>query len=150
MDELLRMSKKECVEAGKADALRLIDEGMESVLDSYLLAHAKIEYYKAMLDELHEEALSDFEKYGEKSIQNKGRKVEKRETGSRYDYSRCNYPGYRELKSDFTLADLKKKAMEKEMRLITKDTVLVIEETGEEVEVRPPVKTSTTKLTLTY
>lgn len=97
------------------------------------------ETIKPTLDEYSRE---EAEKYG-KSFNYKGLKIELAENGTKYDYSKCNDPILPDLLQKLESA---KKAVENRqtfLKGIKGHITVVDEETGDVVQVFPPIKSST-------
>lgn len=146
---LLKYTKKEITEMGIVDAQEVIEEGKEDILQAYLVAMAQVEYFKAVASALHREALIDFEKYGEKTIDLQGRKITSGEVGVKYDFSNCGHIVLESLERERKEADEIIKGLKDQIKNIRKPQMM-LDETGEVFEVKPPVKISSTKLKLTY
>ncbi len=146
----LTLTKKECIEGGVQTALNDIEGGRASLLDAYTHTLAHIEHLQSYAKTIHEHALSEFETYGEKEIIENGRKISKFEAGSKYDFRGCNYPGYNALDDFIIKKNLEKKDMEATIKTIKSKVSILDNESGELFEVFPPVKTSTTKLKISY
>ena len=148
--KFLELTKKECIEGGKQTALNEIQEAKSNLLDAYMYALAHIEFLQSFARTLHEHAMTEYEDYGEKDLEKFGRKITKFEAGVKYDYSNSNYPGYDQLVLSIERESAHRKNMETTMKTLKKKTTIVDDETGEVFEVNPPIKTSTTKLKISY
>ena len=147
--DLLELRKKEIQELGTVKAIDVIDEGAEDILKAYLFAKAKIEFYTAFANGLHEDAMTEFETYGEKEVELRGRRISKFETGVKYNFTEC---GHIELDAlERVQADVTKKikGFKDQIKYIDKDLTMINED-GEVFTVTPPKKTSTTKIKLIY
>ncbi len=95
--KFLELTKKECIEGGVQTALNDIEGASTNMLDAYMNAKAHIEYLIAYTNTIKDAAMDEFDTYGEKEIEKYGRKITKFESGTKYDFSNCNYPGYESL-----------------------------------------------------
>jgi len=128
-----------------ASILLEVSEGRE--LDLYIFAK-KIEYLSKVIQEVSNEyALSEAEKMKEKSLYNS--KIKVKDTGVRYNFSECGYTPYNNLLSDKKQIETELKGMETLLKSINKKTTIVDEQSGEILEVKPPVRTSGTSIVLT-
>jgi hypothetical protein len=120
-------------------------EGYE--LEAYIIAK-KLEYVaKSMIEYLQPIAINEAEK-------NKGQvvnftEIAVKDTGVKYDYSKCNYAPYNSLISQKKKIELDQKTMESLLKSISKQTTIVDDATGEVLEVNPPIRTSGTSIVLT-
>lgn len=96
-----------------------------------------------------EAILNEAERYGEKTIKAYNAQFQIKETGVKYDYSQCNHPLLERLNS--TIEDLteQKKTIENLLKNIKVPTKYIDTETGEEVELMPAFRTSTTQVVTT-
>lgn len=146
----LEYTKKECIEAGKAMAKKDIEEAKTDFLKAYMHTMANIEYLKSYAESIHEEAMTEFEDYGEKDVELYGRKISKFEAGVKYDFSSCGHPDIEKWESAMAKDKDHLDNLKKMIKTLKKKTVIVDDETGETYEVNPPIKSSTTKLKISY
>lgn len=146
----LELSKKELQEGGTVEALNIVEEGREDTLAAYLYAMSQVEYYTAFAKGLHESAMSEFENYGEKEIELRGRKISKSEFGVKYDFSNCGHIHIDALENTIKREQEVLKHLESQIKAMQSPQTFIDEESGEAFTVKPPIKTSTTKLKLTY
>jgi len=120
-------------------------EGYE--MELYIFAK-KLETLSKMLQELsNETALNEAEKLkGEIMF---GYEINVRETGVKYDYSKCNYAPYNSLISQKKQIESEQKTMEALLKAISKPTEIADSETGEILTVKPPIRTAGTSIVLT-
>jgi hypothetical protein len=116
--------------------LKLQVKAIESVLETI----------KPILDK---EARNEAEKFGAKSFDRLGAKVELFEAATKYDYSMCNDDEYKDLLVEQEKLKLKIKKREEFLKSIDGKMTLVIEGTGEVVTVFPPTKSSTSTIKIT-
>ena len=120
-------------------------EGYE--MELYIFAK-KLETLSKLLQELsNETALNEAEKLkGEIMF---GYEINVRETGVKYDYSKCNYAPYNNLISQKKQIESEQKTMEALLKAISKPTEIADSETGEILTVKPPIRTAGTSIVLT-
>lgn len=143
LDFILSASKEDIKNVAEWKAQEVIQEGKTAILHEFLDCKSLALYYTEMANAYKEEAIVEWEEYGEKEITVRGKKITKVESGIKYNYIKCNYPGYEEAVKNL-------KDIEKELRKAKSPFDLVDEDTGEEITVRPAVRTSTTTLKLEY
>jgi P2-related tail formation protein len=120
-------------------------EGYE--MELYIFAK-KLEMLSKMLQELsNETALNEAEKLKGEIMY--GYVINVRETGVKYDYSKCNYAPYNSLISQKKEIESEQKTMEALLKAISKPTEIADSETGEILTVKPPIRTAGTSIVLT-
>ena len=97
------------------------------------------EYKSALLDEA--------QRYG-KSFEYKNAELSIRETGVRYDFSKCNSSDYKSFSEKFEEAKGWMKEHEAFLETLPVEGVEVVSEDGEVHRVFPPAKSSTTSVTV--
>lgn len=142
-------SKKEVQRKAKELAEADIESGHEEIIDLYIKSMELVEYYTSMAKTYHNAAMEEFERYGEKEINLHGRKVSKFEAGVKYDFSKCGHIELDALERVNKSTAVKIKAFKDQIKYIQESQTMVNED-GEVFEVKPPTKTSTTKLKLQY
>lgn len=95
--------------------------------------------------EIQEALINECTKYGKGEL----REIQIKEVGSKTDYSDCNHPQYNRICSEIETLIEQKKSLELYLKSLTKPTDFIDPETGEQVELIPPTKTSTTKVVFT-
>ena len=120
-------------------------EGYE--MELYIFAK-KLETLSKLLQELSQEtALNEAEKLKGEIMY--GYEVNVRETGVKYDYSKCNYAPYNNLILQKKQIESEQKTMEALLKAISKPTEIADSETGEILTVKPPIRTAGTSIVLT-
>jgi P2-related tail formation protein len=120
-------------------------EGYE--MELYIFAK-KLEMLSKILQELsNETALNEAEKLKGEIMY--GYEINVRETGVKYDYSKCNYAPYNSLISQKKEIESEQKTMEALLKAISKPTEIADSETGEILTVKPPIRTAGTSIVLT-
>jgi P2-related tail formation protein len=120
-------------------------EGYE--MELYIFAK-KLEMLSKMLQELsNETALNEAEKLKGEVMY--GYEINVRETGVKYDYSKCNYAPYNSLILQKKEIESEQKTMEALLKAISKPTEIADSETGEILTVKPPIRTAGTSIVLT-
>jgi hypothetical protein len=128
-----------------------IDAGELNPLDIHYQVKAMEDFIKVLTGNTRykDYVLTEGMKHG-KSFEFNGSKMEIKETGVKYDYSKCGDPTWDGLE---TLAsDIKEKQKEREkfLKSVPAEGVeIVSNETGEVIKVYPPSKSSTTSIAVT-
>jgi hypothetical protein len=95
--------------------------------------------------DIQDSIVMEAEKYGKGELP----EIQIREVGSKTDYAVCNHPQYNRICSEIDSLTEQIKSLELYLKSITRPTNFIDPETGEEVILNPPVKTSTTKAVFT-
>ena len=103
-----------------------------------------IESVKSNLSEL---ALKEAEKHG-KSFEFKGAKIDIKELGTKYDYSGTGDPYYTKFSEQTKELSEKIKSRETFLKSLNDKMIIIDEETGETFTIYPPIKKSTTGITI--
>lgn len=98
--------------------------------------------FEQVNDKLRSCSVDVAEKYGKGKFGLHGAEYEVKEMGVRYDYDGCNDPVYTKMKSDIKKREAFLKSLTEPFKYIDPDT-------GEEVTINPPIKTSTTTVQVT-
>ena len=88
--------------------------------------------------------------YNEKTIELEGAKVQKRLTPARYIFSECGDPEWSKLDAQIKALTEQRKDREGFLKSLKKMEVIVDQDTGEAVEVQPPIKTQGETLAITF
>lgn len=119
-------------------------EGYE--LESYLFAK-KLEYLSKILTEsMHDRAFDEAERNKGNIVANS--LIEIREVGARYDYSNTGYYPYLEKLAEKKQIEMTIKEHEAFLKAIKKPETVINQETGEFMDIVPPVKTSKTSIVI--
>lgn len=140
----------------KEQAQVFADQVINEVIDGNanpLSVHIQITVIEKTLEKIKEgieiQALGEAEKHGPKAFDHMRCRVEIKEMGTKWDFTGCTDPVWNRLRDNSVR--LKEAMKEREMLLksIHRTTHVVDEETGEIIELRPALKTSTTGLAIT-
>lgn len=125
--------------------------GEESPLRVQVQMSALEQVIKGVKDskDFKDAVLSEAERYGTKTFNAFNSNVNIKEVGVKYDYSMCNHPQYDAVCAEVEKLTEQKKAFEKYLQAVGEPTQFINPETGEEVTIYPPVKTSSTAVTIT-
>jgi hypothetical protein len=129
------------LQEGQADPLK-IHLQVKCMEDIIKLLNGNTVYKSAVLDAAGT--------YGQKSFDFQNSKVEIKETGVKYDFSKCEDLALIELHRQQAELDAKVKARETMLKTIPlKGMIITDEETGDTYTVYPPSKSSTTSVAIT-
>ena len=128
-----------------------IDAGELNPLDIHYQVKAMEDFIKILTANTRykDAVLSESIKHG-KSFQFNGSKMEIKETGVKYDYSKCGDPNWQILESQISELKDKQKAVEAHLKVLPTEGIEVVNaESGEVIKMYPPTKTSTTSIAVT-
>lgn len=93
-------------------------------------------------EEIQENILNEADRFREKVIERYGSRIEKCEVGTKYIYETSKDWEWEQMDSELRTLQHKIKEREKFLRSLTSPMTLVVESTGEVVQINPPVKKS--------
>ena len=128
-----------------------IDAGELNPLDIHYQVKAMEDFIKMLTanSRYKDAVLTEAMKHG-KSFQFNGSKMEIKETGVKYDYSKCGDPNWQLLEDQISELKDKQKAVEAHLKVLPAEGIEVLNaESGEVIKMFPPVKTSTTSIAVT-
>lgn len=131
----------EALESGEVDPLK-IHLQVKCMEDIIKLLNSNTIYKKAVLGAA--------EKYNQKSFEFMNSKVEIKEMGTKYDYSKCGDPTREMFEQRVLSAESDLKYRQEFLKTVpAKGMTIVEEETGEAITIYPPSKSSTTSVAIT-
>ena len=128
-----------------------IDAGDLNPLDIHYQVKAMEDFIKMLTanSRYKDAVLTEGMKHG-KSFQFNGSKMEIKETGVKYDYSKCGDPNWQLLEDQISELKDKQKAVESHLKVLPAEGIQVLNaDSGEVIKMFPPVKTSTTSIAVT-
>jgi len=129
------------IDSGNVDPLK-VHLQVKCMEDVVKLINANTNYKKAILESA--------ENVSQKSFQFHNAKFEIKETGVKYDFSKCEDEVLTRLYSQQSELDAKVKSRESMLKTVSaKGMIITDEETGETFTVYPPAKSSTTSVAVT-
>lgn len=145
------LSLFETTKSERQDFAQSIVNGLKEGLSDPLKVHLQVKCMEDLIKQItsHPDykdlTLDEAVKYG-KSFEHYNAKFEIKEMGVKYDYSNCGDPIYNQLANE--LAELEKKVKDRQtfLKAVQPGTELLIED--EVIILYPPVKTSTTSITV--
>jgi hypothetical protein len=145
------LSLFETTKAERQDFAQYVVNGLKDGLSDPLKVHLQVKCMEDLIKQItsHPDykdlTLDEAAKYG-KSFEIHNAKFEVKEMGVKYDYSNCGDPIYNRLAEE--LAELEKKVKDRQafLKAVQPGTELLIED--EVIVLYPPVKTSTTSITV--
>lgn len=123
-----------------------VRQGETNPLEVLVILKAFEKATERILKEVRDNYVKEAANYPENSFEVYGAKIEKAEVGTKYDYSVCNDPVYQRLFDISFAANGQLKERENFLKSLKAPIKILDEETGELVEIKPPLKTSTTSL----
>jgi hypothetical protein len=93
--------------------------------------------------------LDEAMKFGETHFDYRNAGIAIKETGVRYDYSKCNDPAYIELLETFNHASKLLEEREKFLKTLPEKGMDIITQDGEAIKIYPPAKSSSTSTVVT-
>ena len=145
--KLMPLSKTQIIEF--AEQLKeTLESGNVNPLELALYFKAIEETIKQVKDTLSPLALNEAEKYG-KSFNYNGASVSIKELGTTYDFSQCNDAQWNDYDEIIKVATELKKQRETFLKSLTDAMTIVNDVTGEIETIYPPIKKSTTGITIT-
>lgn len=94
-------------------------------------------------------ALNEAEKYGKGAFDFKGAQIQVKELGTKYDFSQTNDLFWHELQAEKQKIEEKLKQRETMLKSLTGSLTIANEDTGEIETIYPPIKKSTTGISIT-
>ena len=145
------LSLFETTKAERQDFAQSVVNGLKDGLSDPLKVHLQVKCMEDLIKQItsHPDykdlTLDEAAKYG-KSFEHYNAKFEVKEMGVKYDYSNCGDPIYNQLAEE--LAELEKKVKDRQafLKAVQPGTELLIED--EVIVLYPPIKTSTTSITV--
>lgn len=145
------LSLFETTKAERQDFAQSVVNGLKEGISDPLKVHLQVKCMEDLIKQItsHPDykdlTLDEAAKYG-KSFEHYNAKFEIKEMGVKYDYSNCGDPIYNQLANE--LAELEKKVKDRQtfLKAVQPGTELLIED--EVIILYPPVKTSTTSITV--
>lgn len=155
-NELLDLGTLEASKANQSIIAQTFIEKVSSGEETAISMAAKAKFIIDTLKEVSEaikgEVVNEVSKYGkgEQVIALGGYSVSVRETGVKYDYSKCNHPRYNLVCVKIANLEKEKKALEEFLKAVKGHVEIADEDSGEMCVVYPPSKSSTTTPVFTY
>lgn len=128
-----------------------MDAGDLNPLDIHYQVKAMEDFIKVLTGNTRykDYVLTEGMKHG-KSFEFNGSKMEIKETGVKYDYSKCGDPAWDGFESLLSEIKETQKEREKFLKSVPAEGIEIVNnETGEVIKVYPPSKTSTTSIAVT-
>lgn len=141
------LKKKDIIARGAAAAEEIVQGGEVALLPLIVQASRAQTYLEAFIAGLKPGGLKEAQSYNDRNLAIQGAKIGITETGVSYDYSADAQ--WQELNAAVKAATEKRKEREEFLKALKGVMQVVNEDTGEVQEVRPPVKKSTTSISVT-
>lgn len=142
----------------KSEIELFVSKMVENALDGFvspLQMEAQLACMEKVVKDIRSNAefksavLSEAEKQGQKSFNAHNAQFQIKEVGSKWHYEDCNHSELNTLTEQIEQLTERKKAIEKQLQLTKQPFMFIDPSTGEEMEVLPPYKTSTTSVVTT-
>lgn len=133
------------------DVISRLIEGEADPLQVHLQVKCTEDIIKQITssDAYRKAIVEESEKRGEKSFQFHNAKFEIKETGVKYDWSKCEDPELVELLDKQEKLDKEVKARQDFLKTIPAKGMVIVADGGEPVTIYPPAKSSTTNVAVT-
>lgn len=128
--------------------IQSVKEGEANPLEVLVMCKAFEKANERILKEIRDNFIIEANKYPEKSFEFNGAKLTKAEVGTKYDYTHCNDSVYNDRKKIVDEATKQLKEREEFLKSLKEPITVVDEGSGEVITIRPPLKTSTSSLTV--
>lgn len=144
--KLLPFTKSQ-VQIFAGQLIETLENGEIDPLDLAIYFKAFSEVEKQVKETMSKLALSEAEKHG-KTFEFKGAKIEVKELGTSYDFSQCGDTKWERLNADLSAIKDKQKEREQLIKTLKEPLIEVDQQTGETITIYPPIKKSTTGITI--
>jgi hypothetical protein len=134
---------KEGVQRFSIQVINAVKNGEVNALELKAYLKAMEQIIEIVDKATRHEQLTEAEKYGEKSFEVFGCKIEKAEVGTKYDYSGSGDPIYNHRLQIFEEAKKQLDDRAAFLKALKEPLVIVDDESGEVATLRPPLKKST-------
>ena len=135
------------------------EAALNEILDGFvnpLEIKVRLTAMKAVIDEIEKSEeyksaiLAEAGKYQKDELKDLyNASIQIKEQGVKYEYTACNHPQYNALTAKIEALTAKRKSFEKYLQTVDCETEYIYPKTGEICLINPPVKTSTTGITIT-
>lgn len=142
-------STKEQIEIFANQLIDDVEQGVTNPLALHIRLTLIEKSFDKVKDAIKKQVVAEAEKHNQKSFDHMGCKIEVKEMGVKYDYSGCNDAEWNRMKFRFDVYEKAIKNRQEFLKALKKKETLVNEETGEIIEIFPPIKTSTTSIAVT-
>lgn len=125
-----------------------VKSGEANPIEVLVMLRAFEKVSKRVLDEIKDNILSESDKYTEKTWEYHGNKLTKAEVGVSYDYSVCGDPVHDQRESILNAAKSLLDERKEFLKALKEPVTIVDEGSGEIVTIKPPLKKSTSTVTV--
>lgn len=148
--ELKRLvTGKDQIQAFAEGVINEVKEGGQNPLEVKILITALKKSLEIIEDGIKDSVLNEAEKHG-KNFEFSGARVTIKENGTRYDFTNCNHPKWNLLDIQERAVKDQKKEVEALLKAVKEPFEQVDTDTGETFRIHPPVKTSSTGLSISF
>lgn len=142
---LLNLKKGEILELA-SEILQQVNDGILDDVDAKIFAKKGLTFFEALNDGLG----GKVELPQEKDYKKHGCTMRMQDTGVRYDYSACGHPVIDEVNQFISEHQASVKIAENVLKSLKSEQEIVDEETGETFTVKPPIRTSSRSVIITF
>lgn len=143
----------------KSEIKTFAERMVASVVDGYtdpLKVKVQLSAMKKTIEEIESSeefknaVINEAERYHKEELKDlHNAKIEIKEVGVKYDYSKCGMPEYELVLSDISTLTERKKVLEKRLQTIKGEEDYICPLTGEMIKLQQPEKTSSTSVVIT-
>jgi hypothetical protein len=141
----------------KSEIERVATEMVQSIVDGNLQTDKALLTIRAIRvametaeDKIKDQVIDELHKRGKEGFEVYGAKVNLKELGVKYDYTNCLDAEWQNLDAEIKRLSELRKERENFLKSLTKTMTIVDENTGEVMQVHPPIRQSTTSYTITF
>jgi hypothetical protein len=141
----------------KSEIERVATEMVQGIVDGNLQTEKALLTIRAVRmamesaeDKIKDQVIDELHRRGKEGFDMYGAKVNLKELGVKYDYTNCIDSEWQSLDAEIKRLTELKKERENFLKSLTKTMTIVDENTGEVMQVHPPIRQSTTSYTITF
>lgn len=129
-----------------SEVLERFNDGWIDDMDLFIYAKKGEFFFKTILDNIKDKINTSVV---EKDYSKHNVSIVEKMNGVKYDFSECGDPIYNEFSEKLNSLKIEMKAREEFLKALKKPTQIIIEETSEVLEVKPPIKSGSMGLAAT-
>jgi hypothetical protein len=137
---------KKLIQDDATNIVAAVRDGAVDPLDALLFIKYLTDMGEIVRKQIMGDAIDEFAKYDQREATRRGVKMSQKETGVRYDYTKTSL--WEQANNEVKQATEKRKRIETMCKAASKKMTILDEETGETIEINPPIKKSTTTIVM--